>query len=202
MRDYLDNFDTRVTTKSAEVTASLDQQFVRFQDALEGRTQTLNEALGARVMEMAKALAESGTEVVAALDKRISDVTGVINVRGAKLAENARRQDRRHRPRDGRPRDGSRRQPRYPDRAVRRTAARPRRGSDQGNRSPQPGRRRAADLPHGTAVADHPHAQRRRGALDRAIDLDSRSRRSTAVSSRWRTPSSRIPTTPNARSAT
>ena len=46
MRDYLDNFDTRVTTKSAEVTASLDQQFIRFHDALDGRTQTLNEALG------------------------------------------------------------------------------------------------------------------------------------------------------------
>ncbi len=88
MRDYLDNFDTRVTTKSAEVTASLDQQFVRFQDALDGRTQTLNEALGSRVMDIAKTLAEGGNEVVAALDKRIADVTSVINVRGAKLAEN------------------------------------------------------------------------------------------------------------------
>ena len=87
MRDYLDNFDTRVTTKAAEVTASLDQQFVRFQDALDGRTQTLNDALGRRVMDIAKTLADGGKEVVAALDKRIGDVTGVINVRGAKLAE-------------------------------------------------------------------------------------------------------------------
>ena len=87
MRDYLDNFDTRVTTKSAEVTTSLDQQFVRFRDALDGRTQTLNEALGSRVMDIAKTMAEGGKEVVGALDKRIADVTAVINVRGAKLAE-------------------------------------------------------------------------------------------------------------------
>ena len=38
MKDYLDNFDTRVSTKAAEVSTSLDQQFVRFQDALDGRT--------------------------------------------------------------------------------------------------------------------------------------------------------------------
>ena len=87
MRDYLDNFDGRVTTKSAEVTASLDQQFVRFRDSLDGRAQTLNEALGSRVMDIAKTMAEGGKEVVGALDKRIADVTNVINVRGAKLAE-------------------------------------------------------------------------------------------------------------------
>ncbi|MGH6771519.1 MAG: hypothetical protein ACRECO_21165 [Xanthobacteraceae bacterium] len=87
MRDYLDNFDTRVSTKSAEVTTSLDQQFIRFQDALDGRTHTLNEALGSRVMDIAKTLADGGKEVVSALDKRISDVTAVINVRGAKLAD-------------------------------------------------------------------------------------------------------------------
>ena len=87
MRDYLDNFDTRVTTKSAEVTASLDQQFARFGDSLDGRAQTLNEALGSRVLDIAKTMAEGGKEVVGALDKRIADVTDVINVRGAKLAE-------------------------------------------------------------------------------------------------------------------
>jgi hypothetical protein len=87
MRDYLDNFDTRVTTKSAEVTASLDQQFTRFRDALEARGQALNEALGARVIDVAKTMAEGGKEVVGALDQRIADVTTVINVRGAKLAE-------------------------------------------------------------------------------------------------------------------
>ena len=59
----------------------------RFRDALDGRTQTLNEALGARVMDIAKTMAEGGKEVVGALDKRIADVTAVINVRGAKLAE-------------------------------------------------------------------------------------------------------------------
>ena len=77
----------RVNSKSAEVTASLDQQFTRFRDALDGRTQTLNEALGSRVMDIAKTMAEGGKEVVGALDKRIADVTTVINVRGAKLAE-------------------------------------------------------------------------------------------------------------------
>jgi hypothetical protein len=87
MRDYLDNFDSRVSTKAAEASTSLDQQFVRFQDALDGRTQTLNEALGSRVMDIAKTLAEGGKEVVSSLDKRISDVTAVINVRGAKLAD-------------------------------------------------------------------------------------------------------------------
>jgi hypothetical protein len=40
------------------------------------------------VIDIAKTLAESGKEVVSALDKRIADVTGVINVRGQKLAEN------------------------------------------------------------------------------------------------------------------
>ncbi len=87
MRDYLDNFDTRVTTKSAEVTASLDQQFARFRDSLDVRAQTLSEALGSRVMDIAKTMAEGGKEVVGALDKRIADVTNVIDVRGAKLAE-------------------------------------------------------------------------------------------------------------------
>ncbi|HEY7246413.1 MAG TPA: hypothetical protein VH678_21275 [Xanthobacteraceae bacterium] len=88
MRDYLDNFDTRVTTKSAEVTASLDQQFARFRDSLDGRAQTLSEALGSRVTDIAKTMAEGGKEVVGALDKRIADVTNIINVRGARLAEN------------------------------------------------------------------------------------------------------------------
>jgi hypothetical protein len=87
MRDYLDNFDTRVTTKSAEVTTNLDLQFTRFRDALDGRTQTLNEALASRVMDVAKTMADGGKEVVSALDQRIADVTAVINVRGAKLAE-------------------------------------------------------------------------------------------------------------------
>ena len=38
-------------------------------------------------MDVAKTMAEGGKEVVGALDKRIADVTAVINVRGAKLAE-------------------------------------------------------------------------------------------------------------------
>ena len=38
-------------------------------------------------MDIAKTLTEGGKEVVTALDKRISDVTGVIDTRGAKLAE-------------------------------------------------------------------------------------------------------------------
>src|SRR5262245_66345053 len=80
MRDYLDNFDTRVTTKSAEVTASLDQQFMRSRDALDARTQTLHEALGARVMDVAKTMAEGGKEVVGALDTGTADVPSVVTV--------------------------------------------------------------------------------------------------------------------------
>ena len=49
-------------------------------------------------MDIAKTLAEGGKEVVTALDKRIGDVTGIINTRGAKLAETHRRADRRDRP--------------------------------------------------------------------------------------------------------
>src|SRR5262249_59389892 len=43
MRDYLDNFDTRVTVKSAEITASLDQQLVRFRHALHHRPRNLGD---------------------------------------------------------------------------------------------------------------------------------------------------------------
>ncbi len=87
MRDYLDNFDSRVTTKATEVTTSIDQQFIRFNDALDGRTKTLNDALSSGVMDIARTLSEGGKEVVATLDQRISDVTNVINVRGANLAD-------------------------------------------------------------------------------------------------------------------
>src|SRR5205807_3141398 len=73
--------------KISEVTTTVDQQFSRFQNALDGRTQTLNEALSSRVMDIAKTMADGGKEVVSALDQRISDVTNVINVRGATLTE-------------------------------------------------------------------------------------------------------------------
>jgi hypothetical protein len=59
--------------------ASFDQQLVRLRDAMDGRVKTLNDALGARVMDIAKTLAGGGKEVVGALDKRIADVTTVIN---------------------------------------------------------------------------------------------------------------------------
>jgi len=149
MRDYLDNFDTRVTTKAAEVTASLDQQFVRFRDGLDGRTATLNDALGNRVLEIAKTLAEGGQEVVVSLEKRISDVTGVINVRGAKACRRIGRKDRRHRQCARHPRHGSGEQPRFTHRPVRRASARPCRGRDQGNRSPQQGGGGHPRDPHG-----------------------------------------------------
>ena len=87
MHDYIGGFDAKVGTKASEVTATLDQRLARFQEALDSRTQTLNDALSSRVMDIAKTLAEGGKEVVTALDRRIEDVTGVINPRGAKLAE-------------------------------------------------------------------------------------------------------------------
>src|SRR5262249_46688018 len=49
MREYLDTFDTRVTANAAEVTTSIDQQFLRFRDSLAARAQTLTGALGSRV---------------------------------------------------------------------------------------------------------------------------------------------------------
>src|SRR5260370_14544905 len=90
MRDYLDNFDPRVTVKSAEITASLDQQFNRFRDALDGRTQTLGEALSSHVTHVARKITEGGNEVVGALDKRIADAGDIINPRRAQLAHSIR----------------------------------------------------------------------------------------------------------------
>jgi len=86
MRDYLDNFrHPAVTTKSARITASLDQHSP-LREAIDGRTQTLNEALGSRVMDIAKTMAEGGKEVVARSTAHRRRHR-VINVRGAKLAE-------------------------------------------------------------------------------------------------------------------
>ncbi len=87
MRDYLDNFDTRVTTKSAEVTASLDQQFVRFRTRSTAAPRRSTRRSPPASWTSPRRMAEGGKEVVGALDKRIADVTSVINVRGAKLAE-------------------------------------------------------------------------------------------------------------------
>ncbi len=116
IRNYVDNFDSRVGVRTAEVTNNLDQRLVQFQEMLDGRTESLsdaltgrvgeidqriqrfqetldhrtenlNEALGGRVLDIARTLAEGGKEVVTALDKRIADVTMAINVRGAKLAD-------------------------------------------------------------------------------------------------------------------
>ena len=97
MHEYVEGFDSKVSSKSTEVTASLDQRLQRFQEALDSRTQTLNDALSSRVMDIAKTLAEGGKEVVTALDKRISDVTGVMNTRGSQARRDDRRQDRRNR---------------------------------------------------------------------------------------------------------
>jgi hypothetical protein len=90
MRDYLDNFDTRVTTKAAEVTSSLDQQLVRFKNLLDGGTQQFNDLLRSRVAEIAKTLANGGKAVEAALDKRINEVNAIINVEAVGVQQKAK----------------------------------------------------------------------------------------------------------------
>ena len=68
-------------------------------------------------------MAEGGKEVVGALDKRIADVTGVINVRGAKLAESIGAKITDIDKALGARAHGGRRQPRYPHRPLRGAAA-------------------------------------------------------------------------------
>jgi len=87
MKSYLDGFDGQVTAKAVEVTGSLDQRLSRFQEALDNRAQTLNDALSTQVRDIAKTMTEGGQEVVAALDKRVSDVTETIAARGAALTD-------------------------------------------------------------------------------------------------------------------
>ncbi len=78
MRSYIDNFDERVTSKTAGATSAIEDRMVKFQEAIDSRTQSINEALGARVLEMATTVAISGKEVVAELEKRIADVNDIM----------------------------------------------------------------------------------------------------------------------------
>ena len=84
MRDYVDGFDGRVTAKVTDVTTALDQRLVRFQDALDDRTKSINDGLSSRVMEIAKSVAGGGREIVAALDERIDAVTDAMSTRAAR----------------------------------------------------------------------------------------------------------------------
>jgi len=87
MRSYVDNFDSRVTSKANEITTGLDERLVRFEEALDGRTKTLTDNLSARVVDIAKSLSEGGTQAVTSLDKRIGDITTLIDTRAAKFAD-------------------------------------------------------------------------------------------------------------------
>jgi apolipoprotein A1/A4/E domain-containing protein len=87
MRSHVENFDDRVTTRATEFTAGLDQRIARVQEALDTRTQTLNQALGNRVLDIAKTLAEGGKEVVGVIEQRIGDIAATINARGTKVAD-------------------------------------------------------------------------------------------------------------------
>ncbi len=106
MRTYVDSFDTRSAPRPPRSPATLDQRLTRFQDALDSRTQTLNDALSSRVMDIARTLAEGGKEVVAALDKRIGDVTGTINAHGTEAGRTPSAPRSRHQPRARRTRRG------------------------------------------------------------------------------------------------
>jgi hypothetical protein len=83
MRSYVDNFDSRVTSKTNEVTIALDQRLSRFQEALDSRSQTLTDALAARVVDIGKTIAAGGKDVFTLVDKRISE----IDTRAVKLAD-------------------------------------------------------------------------------------------------------------------
>ncbi len=52
MHDYIDGFDGKVGTKASEACRDLDQRLARFQEALDSRTQTLNDARTSRVMDI------------------------------------------------------------------------------------------------------------------------------------------------------
>ena len=77
---------------------ALDQRLVRFQDALDDRTKSINDGLSSRVMEIAKSVAGGGREIVAALDERVDAVTVAMSTRAADIADAACRQGRRTRP--------------------------------------------------------------------------------------------------------
>jgi hypothetical protein len=87
MRSYVDSFDTRVKAKGDEVTAALDQRLTRFQEAVDSRSKSLTDTLSARVVDIAKTLAEGGKEVITALSKRITEVNTVIDTRASKLTD-------------------------------------------------------------------------------------------------------------------
>ncbi len=76
MRAYLDTFDSRVSGRATDLSATLDTRLTQFEDML-----------GGRVTELATTLTDGGKEVVGALDKRIREVTGTINTRGAEVAD-------------------------------------------------------------------------------------------------------------------
>ena len=78
---------TRSAAKANEVNDTLDLRLTRFTEALDSRTQTLNDAMTARVLDIAKTLAEGGKEVITAMDKRIGDQAAAINERSSRLAE-------------------------------------------------------------------------------------------------------------------
>ena len=119
-----------------------------------------HDALSSRVMDIAKTLAEGGKEVVTALDKRISDVTGVIDTRGAKLAETVGEPHRRHRQGAGHARHRGCRHARRPHRPARAASGRARRSGDRTAGDAHPRRRRPAQRPARGAFHLDPHQLR------------------------------------------
>jgi len=62
MKDYLDGFDAKVSTRAMEITGSLDLRVARFQEVMENRTQSLNENFQGHVVEIARVVADGGKE--------------------------------------------------------------------------------------------------------------------------------------------
>ena len=83
MRDDLDNFDTRVNAKATEITSSLDQQFIGFHDALDGRAQTINDQLTAHV----SAIGGKVSEVTTTVDEQFSRFQNALDGRTQTLNE-------------------------------------------------------------------------------------------------------------------
>jgi hypothetical protein len=76
MRNYIDTFDERVTSRSDALASSVDQRLTQFEQEID-----------TRVAGLTRNLAVGGKEVVDTLDQRISGVADTINARGSAVAD-------------------------------------------------------------------------------------------------------------------
>ncbi len=67
-----DGFDLRVLTKAAEITTSLDRQFMRFQDVMDNRCSSLNENFRQYILDVVRVMTDGGKEVAREFGESIS----------------------------------------------------------------------------------------------------------------------------------